>query len=485
MNDFDVIIIGSGIGGLISAGILTSRGLRTLVIEKQRTPGGYLASFKRNGFTFDAALDCISGVAPGGLISNVLELLHVSKDINFIQVDPVRVSIFPDLEIAVDADVNTYMDKLMVLFPSEVVAIRGFFKRACMVYEELQTAINKIVSGEFELNKVNPKILRLMYSSYEELLVEYITDYRLKAVLSDRCTFVGLPPSKVSAFSMITLMMSYFKLGAYRPVGGFQKLANVFIDGIKKNGGKAIFGSGVKQIILDKKNYCKGVKCDNGDEYTTRYVISNADFNHTFRSLVGEKYSSFARDMMENIGSSTSFFIVYAGIKGDAGRHSSIGYYPSYDIESFFSRDKTFKEDSTIGITIASIEDKSRVPANCNTIVLHEMVDGSRGDCIDKSKCTRVVLKKAENIIPGIMDRIVVLDSATPQTLQRYTGNYNGAAFGWRQVPEFKGTKRCGINNLYIAGHWGNMGGGVLAAAYSGVEAAGEILAKEGIQIGI
>ncbi|OQZ02465.1 MAG: hypothetical protein B6D35_01025 [Candidatus Brocadia sp. UTAMX2] len=483
MPDYDVVVIGSGIGGLISAGILVSRGLKILLVEKNVNPGGYLSSFKRGDFIFDSAVDCFSGVENGGLISNVLKLLGIDSQVHFVRVDPIRVSMFPNLKVSVDSDINTYMDKLMAIFPSEAAAIRGFFKRASMVYDELQIAINKLVSGEFELNIINPNILKLMYSSYEELLVEYITDYRLKAVLSDRCTFVGLPPSKASAFSMIALMMSYFKFGAYRPVGGFQKLANVFIDGIRKNGGKAIFGTEVKQIILDKENYCTGVKCDNDDEYTTRYIISNADFNHTFRSIMGGKYSSFARDMTENIGSSTSFFIVYAGIRGDAGKHSSIGYYPSYDMEGFFSPDKAFKEDTTIGITIASIEDKSRVPEGCNTIVLHEMADGSRWDCIDKSRCTGAVLKKAENIIPGITDRIVVLDSATPQTLQRYTGNYHGAAFGWRQAPVFKGIKRCGINNLYIAGHWGNMGGGVLAAAYAGVEAAGEILAKEGIHI--
>lgn len=72
MKDFDVIVIGSGIGGLISAGTLVSKGMKTLLVEKNKIPGGLLASFKRKGFLFNSAVDCISGVAKGGYISNVL-----------------------------------------------------------------------------------------------------------------------------------------------------------------------------------------------------------------------------------------------------------------------------------------------------------------------------------------------------------------------------------------------------------------------------
>lgn len=73
-KEFDAIVIGSGIAGLISAGILSAYGLKVLVVEKHTAPGGYLTSFKRDGFIFDSAVDCISGVAEGGLICRVLRL---------------------------------------------------------------------------------------------------------------------------------------------------------------------------------------------------------------------------------------------------------------------------------------------------------------------------------------------------------------------------------------------------------------------------
>ncbi len=484
MKNFDAIVIGSGIGGLVSAGMLSSKGLKTLIIERHITPGGYLSSFKRNGFIFDSALDSISGVNSGGLIYKTMEVLKIEKNISFNILDPIRVSKFPDFEIVVDKDIDAYIDRLSVIFPSSADSIKKLFEKADRIYSDAQSAINASISGRQELYEINSDILKTMNSSYEDYLNEYIGDNRLKAVLSDRCPFIGLPPSRVSAFTMINMIMSYFSLGACRTVGGFQKLADAMLTGIIDIGGQAILGNGARRILMDNRERCVGVICENGEEYAARYIISNADFCHTFNSLLGGKYSSFTDELMRNPGVSTSFFILYAGIKGDTGRHSSIGYFPSYDIESFFSREMEFGEDSTIGMTAASLEDKSRAPEGFGTVVLHEMVE-TTGRAIDKALCTEKIIKKAEKIIPGIRERIVTLDCATPKTLNRYTMNFNGAAFGWKQAPGFRGTRRHGIKNLYIAGHWGDMGGGVLAAAYSGARAASEILEREGMKVDI
>ena len=137
-----------------------------------------------------------------------------------------------------DADVNTYLDKLTALFPAETAAIRSFFDRSDKVYHELQSVINTIISGDFVLDKITPDIVNLMNVSYKDFLSGYVADYRLKAVLADRCPFIGLPPSNVSALSMVSMIMSYFKLYAGRPVGGFQKLADVLTGGIRKMGEK-------------------------------------------------------------------------------------------------------------------------------------------------------------------------------------------------------------------------------------------------------
>ena len=349
MKDFDVIVIGSGIGGLICAGILTSKGLKILLVERRTTPGGYLASFKRGRFIFDSGVDCISGVGSGGLIFKVLESLGVENDLDFIKVNPIRVSIFPDKYVAVDADINAYIDRLMALFQSEVKAIKDFFEITEKVYSKIQSITNTLISANLEHKKISPEVLKLTDIPYSKLLDNYISDYKLKAILSDRCPFIGLPPSNVSALSMVNMIMSYFKLGAYRVKGGFQKLADTLIKGIQKNGGNVLLGNGAKKILLDSHKNCYGIRCGNGEEYTSRFIVANSDFNHTFNDLLSEEYAHIARETIKNPGVSTSFFVVYMGVNGRIETNSSIGYFPSYDIEKYFLADAAFRNDSKKG----------------------------------------------------------------------------------------------------------------------------------------
>ncbi|HMK60008.1 MAG TPA: NAD(P)/FAD-dependent oxidoreductase [Dissulfurispiraceae bacterium] len=479
MKNYDVIVIGSGIGGLVSAGILASGGMKPLVIEKHTSPGGYVSSFRRSGFLFDSVLDCISGAGPGGLINRVLRLLNIDNEVRFHKVDPVRVSRFPDLNVVVDADLRAYKERLVELFPCEASAIEEFVKTISSAYSQMESALQVIISGTSRLDILTPDFLQLMDTSYSDMLSAYFHDHRLRAALSDRCPFMGLPPDGVSSAAMINLMMSYFKLGAYRPEGGFQQLSDLIVQGIQKMGGDIVLADGVDQILFNEKNDCRGVRCDSGKEYTSRYVVSNADFIETFSNLIGGKYAELASDMKVRPGISTSFFILYAGVRGELDAHSSTGFYPSYEMNMSFEPGMEFSPDSTIGVTIATKEDKCRAPAGFETVVFHEM---TAGQDLHREECTEKVLDKAESIFPGLRDSIVLIETAMPSTLQRYTGNHHGAAFGWKQAPGFRGPKRHGITNLHIAGHWGDFGGGVLAAAYSGAKAACEILAKEGIR---
>ncbi len=308
-----------------------------------------------------------------------------------------------------------------------------------------------------------------------------MSDYRLKAVLSDRCPFIGLAPKDVSALQMIMLVISYFKLGAYRPRGGYQKLADALTKGIINAGGQVLLGTRVNKITHDGKQ-CNGVICNEGNEYKCKYLISNADYIDTFSHLLGGEYEDRVQEMLTVPGVSTSFFIVYGIIREKFMGHSSIGYFPSYDLSYYFSSEAAFKKDNTIGITVASNEDIDRAPEGYNTIVLHEMMQGSISG-INRVECAALSIEKAERALPELKGKIEVIDTAVPSTLHRYTGNHGGAAFVWRQVPGNFTFNGQGLKNLYIAGHWSEMGGGVLAAAYSGAKAASDIFSIEGLSI--
>jgi phytoene dehydrogenase-like protein len=480
MKEFDVIIIGSGIGGLVSAGLLVSQGLKPLVVEAHTRPGGYLSSFRRNEYIFDSAVDCISGTGPDGLIGRVLSLLDVVPQIEFLPVEPIRRSMFPDFDVDVCGDIEEYKKNLKRLFPHEGKGINDFFRMTGRIYEEVVSSIT-LFAGNNRSIAISHDAVKLMNMTYEDILKDYISDPRLRAVLADRCPFIGLSPSSVAALPMIMLVMSYFRLGAFRPRGGFQELPDLIVGAIKDRGGDVILGNEIKKIILDGDR-CQRVLCESGDEYYCKYLIANSDYIHTFSNLLGGGYRDMAKKMSDYPGASTSFFIVYGSITGKFNGHSSIGYFPSYDFPYFFNTESEFRDDSTIGITVASVEDHGRAPEGSETIVLHEMVNGNR-DWSVRQQCAEMMVKKTEKALPDLKGRIQVIDTATPVTLQRYTKNHRGAAFGWRPVPGNFMTNGHGLKNFHIAGHWSEMGGGVLAAAYSGAKAAAAILTKEGISL--
>jgi phytoene dehydrogenase-like protein len=110
-------------------------------------------------------------------------------------------------------------------------------------------------------------------------------------------------------------------------------------------------------------------------------------------------------------------------------------------------------------------------------VIVHELIP--RGYVRDwereKDACLETVLGKAERVFPGLTKGLTCYEAATPSTMERYTRNRSGAAYGWDQIP-YLSRVRHGIVNLHLAGHWAETGGGVLAAAYSGMRIAARIL---------
>src|SRR3989338_428560 len=477
MKDCDVIVIGSGIGGLSCAGILAGRGLSVLVLEKNINPGGYLTSFKRKGFIFDSTVDCFSGMDECGAIRHLLKELDVENKIEFIRVDPIRESIFPGIKIKTWSNVNVYIESLKELFPAEK-NIEGFFKKMEEIYNDINTWAGGILHNVDNKSTFPTVLLKYGGITYRSLLNSYLYDERLKSILSDRCSFLGLPPSKISAVSMALLLMSYFISGAYRPIGGCQKLSDVLVEGIKKKGGNIFFEKEVSKIIMEGSR-AVGVTTGDGASYTAHYVVSNIDYAKTF-FMLGGNYIFEAQNTLQEFGVSPSFFILYIGAKTDLsflGASSSIGYFPSYDMEKAFDFKNSFSENTPIGLTIPTVMDSSMSPYNSHSIAVHELTDYaySKSWKEEKEKVSELILNKAEKIIPNLKKQAVHIEAATPATLERYTANFRGAAYGWQQLPWLRPVKTM-VANLYLAGHWGGLGGGVIAATYSGLKTAKEIL---------
>ena len=146
---YDVVVIGAGIGGLAAAALLAKKGMKTLLLEKEDQVGGYVVSFKRNGFTFDATGAFVGGCQEGGEFCRILEEIGALEDIEFIPIHHIR-NIYPGFEVHLHpGGFHSYTEALFDLFPEEVKGLKTYLSLVKRIGEEIKsyseiTTIQKI-----------------------------------------------------------------------------------------------------------------------------------------------------------------------------------------------------------------------------------------------------------------------------------------------------------------------------------------------------
>ncbi|MBI1865498.1 MAG: NAD(P)/FAD-dependent oxidoreductase [Nitrospirae bacterium] len=471
----DVIVIGAGMGGLSTAAFLLKRGLRPLVLEHHYQAGGYVSAFKRRGYVFDCAVDAVAGLGPDGLLDRLLADLGVRPEVEVLPLDPVRETHFPGFSAVVAPAMEDYREFLASCWPADETAIAAFFEDIERIYT---CVLKRFDDGpHVQASEADLALVRKAGSAtWGELLGEYFECPNLKVVLSDRCQYLGLPPSRLSAMQAAMAMVSYFRQGASRVKGGSQVLADALVRGVRRRGGEVRLACGVREILA-RDGTAAGVVTDQGEEIRARAVVSTADPVQTAR-LLGVKAA--ALDQRPAV----SFFLVYLGAaleENTLPASSSIGVFPTWNVDRALDPEDPFGPEAAFGITIPTRVDPGLAPSGRQVVILHkEVAYGFADDWGGRREAlAREMIAKAERFVPGLERGIEVMEIATPLTLERYTRNLRGSAYGWEQVPHRR-PAMSPVDGLHFAGHWTSAGGGVLAAAYSGLLAARSVEASLG-----
>jgi prolycopene isomerase len=283
------------------------------------------------------------------------------------------------------------------------------------------------------------------------------------------------------------MIITYGMNGGYRVKGLTQRFPDALAGSIKNNGGNIIYNTTVDKIIIEG-NRAAGVVTGDGRVFRAKKIVSNISAKKTFFELAGKKHlTSELKDKIENMLPSVSFFLVYLGVDMDLkklGLEHSIGTYPSFDIEETFSdiNKDICSPNASFETIIYTLTNPDMAPKGCHSLILmtkagYDYKESWKG-CKDKE--AERLIKMAERIIPNLSSHIVIQDSATPLTLERYTGNDKGAAFGWAQGIDHIGANRLQIetpiNGLYLTGHWTIPGGGIESVVASGILAERKIM---------
>jgi phytoene dehydrogenase-like protein len=462
-DNYDAIIIGAGMSGLVCGCYLAKAGMKVLIAEQHSKAGGYCTSFKRGVFTFDAAAHSFGSYREGGNMNRVFKELDLDKRIKIKRYDPNDVVIAPDYEITFWTDLEKTIQELQQAFPHET-KIREFLN--------------------FMASPRPTDMAALRNKTFKDLLDKYFADQGLKTILSIPLLINGgLPPSLLSAFTGSQIFAEFILDGGYYPDGGMQALPDALTARFKELGGTMLLSCGVKKIKM-KNSKVSGIILEKGDFIQSKYVISNCDARQTFLKLLGKRtISKELLHKLDNMIPSLSMFVLYLGMSKDMAAFPKPGctawFLPHYAIEDMYLSSKE-RNANNLGEFLLRVSPGGE---SVMAMVLAPFRNKRYWDN-NKHKLQEAFLKKIEQrTTPELSKYVVYKDAATPYTLYRYTLNYKGAAYGWESTnsqfadPDFK--RPSFLQNLYMTGHWTTQGLGVAGVTYIGHNTANLIMKKE------
>ena len=476
-DEYDVIVVGSGIGGLTTASLLSKRGYKVLVLEKHYKVGGFCSSFGRKGFIFNSGVEDVSGLWEKGPIKYLLKELELNKDELFVK--NITRYIYKG-KIYEAKDLESFINILINEYPDEKDNIKNFFLNAKLAYEEcykdseyfgtpLPAELILKVFGAKKLvdyPKEHPHFYDWMNKSFKQKLDEYFKNEDLKKLLSGLIGYLGTEIDKTYASSALTACVSYYLYGGYYPKKGAQNFANSLKEIIEKYGGKVLVNHPVDEILVEN-GFVRGVNAK-GKIFKSNIVVSNVNAKTTFLKLINEK--NLDKDFIEYIKGlkmSPSCFMSFLGVDLD------LSEYPTL-IKDL---------DQGIDIVINSNADRSLSLPNKSSVTLityanyYDFANKSRDEYLKlKNEYLEKSIEKANNIINGIKEKILVKDAATPLTFERYTDMPEGAIYS---IDQSMGIKRpyfkTPVKGLYLASASTFPGGGIEGVVISGMICANDI----------
>ena len=493
----DVIIVGSGLGGLVSGALLAKRGRSVCVMEQHDVPGGCATTFRRRHYTFEVGLHALDGLDEDDLKLRVFDELQVLEHVPFIHLPPAEFFRFehPDLSLMVPGRIELARQVLAEVFPHEARNLRRFFRTMTVIRRTLNELFAqarwKVLAQVPLLPLLYPTLFRHWNVTIGDYLDATFDDEMLKLVLVSNLLYYHDDPRKLSLYWYCLSQGSFLSGGTHYVRGGSQVLSDYFAHVIRSHGGQVLVRHDVEEILV-KDGRATGVRYRQkgrgraAEVRHARTVIANAAPPVVAQDLVKGPEGEALRRHFDRYERSCSFLSLYLGLRRrprDLGNRAFSTVMPGVGVNRI---DDMVREYRSEGFAQKGFEfvDYSQIDHGLTTdercIGVASMVDYvdnwrglSRADyCARKDQFAQHVIQSLDRRLPGLAESVELYEVGTPMTIERYTRNPGGAIYGYRQDPRqtafFRPGHTCGVADLYFASAWVNPGGGFTGAMLSG-----------------
>jgi phytoene dehydrogenase-like protein len=515
---YDTVVIGSGASGLTCALALAQAGQRVLLAEKNDWVGGLSHGFSQDGFYWDHGGHIFLAYRLGGQAREVFQRLGIDERI---EMNPDRHDYtcnFPDDAIYMPADITEASDAFSERFPEEREGTERLMLTMERLLEEAFVLVPalRVAGPRGERRKIDPileqftrkpvgkfgaklagafgapgaTLLRYQFSTYSEMLDEYIKNPRLKAYFSMFSAGIGTGPGELSAVVAALFMISALN-PMWMPRGGFSKIAETLAAMFEEAGGTIATGAEVGKIVVENGR-AAGVETLDGRRFTADTVVSAADARRTFLNLLPpNEVPADLRERLPKLDLTQAWFQVFLGLDMDLaplqqskklGRLNFI--YPSDDLDSSMAKLSNGElDEASFMLYVATLHQPEMAPAGKQSIKL-EASSNFRPKGLDWERDKEMIADKlaesAERVLPGLRQSVIARLIRTPVDMERDTYNTEGAYCGWGWTPKMltreRPQPRSPVKGLYLTGHWTTPTAGVPWVMMSGYNTAGMIL---------
>jgi all-trans-retinol 13,14-reductase len=458
---FDAIVIGSGIGGLCCAALLSRAGhRRVLVLERHYRLGGYTHTFERPGYEWDVGLHYVGEVGEGGPMRHVFDRLSDGR-LKWVPMPEVYDSIeLGERRYPLVAGAERFLEHLGKAFPRSQTVLARYLALVRAVAgtgawflgpRGLPTVLAKAISWVAGRGYAN-----FARRTTWEVLRELTDDEELLGVLTGQWGDVGLPPRR-SSFVMHAGVVNHYLGGGFYPAGGSAALAQSIAPLIEENGGQLVVGAEVAEIIV-RDGRAVGVRLTNNEVFFAPRIISDAGAAVTFGRLLPPQARPRALvRALEAVGPSSSYLGLYLGYDApDAAlglTGTNLWLYPDAHHDQNVERFEADPEAPfpVVYCSFPSAKDpdfQRRHPGHATIDVItmarwdqfsawQHTRWGKRGEGYDvlKEKLSARLLAAVEARLPQLRGRAAHVELSTPLSAAHFAGHPQGELYGLAHTP--------------------------------------------------